>query len=146
MNFKSAQSILLIITLYSNCYCIGGKNKFDKQGQRHGRWITYHDSTKTTAVSKGRYRHGKECRTWKYYTHEGIVYKKEKYRRKNNTIVTTFYHPNGKIQSKGIAKMVEETDGTHYYWEGEWEYYSQEGKPIKTVLYKEGKQVGITKY
>ena len=122
------------------------QNKFDRKGMRHGRWNFYYDDANTKISMNGRFRHGREKGMWKYYTIGGEIYKEEKYKRFRSMIITVYYHKNGKISNEGKAKIADEKDGLHYYWNGDWKYYSEEGTHIKTIIYKNGKVIKEIKY
>ncbi|CAN5916382.1 hypothetical protein BH24BAC1_BH24BAC1_39840 [soil metagenome] len=123
-----------------------GKNKYDGRGQYHGRWITYHDNTKTKVMNKGRFRHGLQIKTWYYYTDKGTLYRKEVYQRKGEEIATTLYHPNGTVSVTGVAKRVEDAVKIHYFWQGFWHYFTEEGQPHKKAYYSNGVLVETTLY
>jgi antitoxin component YwqK of YwqJK toxin-antitoxin module len=108
---------------------------------REGYWIEYSDTTNKIPMNSGKYHLGIQTGRWKYYFDDGTVRKKE--RIGNKYIVTKYYHPNGKIKSKGKA-IVDRTDPVylHYYYEGAWMYYDENGKPEYRIVYSRGEQVG----
>jgi antitoxin component YwqK of YwqJK toxin-antitoxin module len=115
-----------------------GKNKYDKRGQYHGRWTVYHDDAHTQVMTKGRFRHGRQIKTWYYYTQDGTLYRKEVYQHKGEEIATTLYHPNGTIAVTGTAKRVEDPVKIHYFWQGYWHYFTEQGQPQKKSYYSNG--------
>lgn len=123
-----------------------GKNKYDKRGQYHGRWVTYHDDAKKVVMNKGKFRHGLQIKTWYYITDNGTLYRKEGYQRKGEEIATTLYHPNGTVSVTGTAKRVEDAVKIHYYWQGFWQYFTEEGQPHKKAYYSNGVLVETTVY
>ncbi len=140
------KNILLLLSFALLClpaYSIqqGKKEKgFDKNGQRDGKWCTYYDQSKGIKDKVGKYKHGEQVGKWKYYTHEGILYKEERYNLRKHRIHTKIYK-NGKLLKTGKARIVDEPDGIHYYWYGEWKYYNENGKLEKIIIYDNGKAV-----
>lgn len=115
-----------------------GKNKYDKEGLYHGKWTFFYDDN-TTVMRKGKFKHGQQVRKWMYYLADGTRYRREKYRRANDEVHTTLFHPNGKVAVKGVAQYYENATKIHYYWQGDWKYYTEDGKFLKTVFYSKGK-------
>jgi len=113
----------------------GFKNKL-----RTGLWVTYWDTSNTIRESKGRYKNGNERGVWRYFFQDGKLREKEAYRFQR--IRTTTYFPNGKIESKGYAKLIKDGNNLHYYRYGEWKKFSEDGKLCKIVIYEKGMQVG----
>lgn len=124
-----------------------GKNKHDAGGNPHGRWVYFYDEDEKNVMRKGRFNHGEQRRVWKYYMEDGTLYRKEKYRRGKplRKVKTTLYHPNGKAAVKGMALQYEDELKIHYYWDGDWRYYAEDGKLEKRVQYQKGNLVQ-TKY
>lgn len=124
-----------------------GKNKYDGGGNAHGRWVYFYDEEEKTVMRKGRFSHGDQRRVWKYYLPDGTIYRKEKYKRGKplRKVKTTLYHPNGKTAVKGVAFQYEDEMKIHYYWDGDWRYYAENGKLEKKVQYQKGNLVQ-TKY
>jgi antitoxin component YwqK of YwqJK toxin-antitoxin module len=124
-----------------------GKNKYDYGGNSHGLWVFYHDDEEAVLMRKGRFKHGEQRRVWTYYLPDGTLYRKEKYKRGKPTrkVKTTLYHPNGKVAVKGVALQYEDHLKIHYYWDGDWRYYAEDGKLEKKVQYNKGNPVQ-TKY
>lgn len=111
-------------------------NRFNKQGHRTGKWITYTDSTKTKKLAEGRYKDGNPVRKFKYYTMEGVLEREEITRFK--VLKTTFYYPDGTRHFKGKARIDDKTDKIHYYFFGRWKYYDERGKLQKYCYYQKG--------
>src|SRR5688500_11069863 len=55
-------------------------NAFDKDKEYHVLWKVYLDDDKQKLIRKGRFKHGKEVGTWRYYYPGGGLYMKEKYK------------------------------------------------------------------
>ncbi|ALJ00829.1 toxin-antitoxin system YwqK family antitoxin [Rufibacter tibetensis] len=114
-------------------------NRFDKKEFKTGRWRTFHDADSKVLHYKGRYRHGKEVGSWKTYTADGKLYFTEKIRRRKESIKTVYYHPNGKVSHRGTAFLKDaEHGGVHFYWDGDWEYFDESGKPIGIKKFVKG--------
>ena len=105
-------------------------NKYD------GLWIAWSDSMKKNVESRGHYKKGKETGVWRYYFDDGTLRRKERYSAKG--ISTKYFYPNGKIKSKGKAILDDEEDFLHYYYQGDWIYYSEDGKPEQVITYERG--------
>lgn len=110
-----------------------------KDGQRHGLWVSYTDSTKNIPEWKGKFKNGNEKGTWKYYHPNGTIRKKEKYRL--HKIKTRTYYPNGQLESAGSAKIDESENKLEYYYWGPWKYYSETGKLIRIAFFEKGNLV-----
>ncbi|TPE45918.1 toxin-antitoxin system YwqK family antitoxin [Pontibacter mangrovi] len=119
-------------------------NRFDKNGERHGRWKVYFGETEVM-IRNGRFRHGVEVGKWKYYYPDGTRYMVEKYSRRDNNIQVTKYHENGSLARKGTARILRSTFKDHYYWFGDWQVYDTLGNYSHTETYKSGNLVGTTK-
>jgi antitoxin component YwqK of YwqJK toxin-antitoxin module len=119
-------------------------NRLDKNGNRHGFWIHYWDD-ESNIQRKGRYAHGKEIKTWKYYSLEGKLIKTEQYNRSQQIITIKTYHPNGKKESQGQACLVNEEGSLHFYWQGEWKFYDDHGRLERTEWYEKGSQKSHSK-
>ncbi|MFD2515602.1 hypothetical protein ACFSRY_17140 [Pontibacter locisalis] len=116
-------------------------NRFDKEGKYHGRWKVYFGKD-DVLIRNGRFRHGREVGTWKYYYPDGTLYMKEKYSRKSEMIKVEKYHENGALARKGKAVMARTYTIDRYYWTGEWEVYDEKGNFSHTELYSGGNLVG----
>jgi antitoxin component YwqK of YwqJK toxin-antitoxin module len=114
-------------------------NRYDKKQLKHGRWRTFHDAEEKVVHYRGKYRHGKEVGQWKTFTPDGKLYFTERIKRRSRSYQTVYYHPNGKVSHKGMAYMRDaEKGGVHFYWEGDWEYFDQEGKSLGIKTFVKG--------
>ena len=116
-------------------------NQF-KNSLRNGLWITYNDTTRKQVEQKGRFKAGREIGTWKYFSDNGTIRKKEKFRK--NKILTTTYYPEGMKESSGTALITEEGDELHYYYTGTWKFFRKSGEIDKIVVYDKGKEISST--
>ncbi|MFL5765776.1 MAG: toxin-antitoxin system YwqK family antitoxin [Bacteroidia bacterium] len=124
--------------------CISQKINRFKNKERQGKWVIYHDSTETHIDNIGKYRKGAPKGVWKYYDENGRIAKKEKYRFRK--IYTTFYHPNGKVQKQGKAKVVKEDKLLHFYFYGNWYVYDSTGALISKQVFESGKKISEINY
>jgi len=115
-------------------------NAFDKNKEYHGRWKLY---LQDNLVRNGRFKHGQEVGTWRYYYPSGNIYMVEKYKRNSPVIEVWRYHENGKLAKSGKAKYYNTETLAHYYWEGEWNVYDEQGNFTHTETYLKG---NILKY
>jgi antitoxin component YwqK of YwqJK toxin-antitoxin module len=112
----------------------------DRQGQRQGRYRTYYDEARTQLFTRGRYRHGQPVGRWRYYAQAGELQRQERYRRHGYSNIV-YYHPGGQVARRGRARVVEEQAGPHFYWLGEWQYFSPTGRLDSVQVYSLGKRV-----
>jgi hypothetical protein len=120
--------------------CVGSHpaERLDRHDQRQGRWTTYYDEARTQLFTRGRYRHGQPVGCWRYYALGGRLQRRERYRRHGFSDIT-YYYPGGEVARQGRARVVEEASGPHFYWLGEWKYYSLAGALDSVQTYNLGK-------
>ncbi len=111
-------------------------NKYNKYGERTGKWVTYIDDAKKIKSMQGRYRNGKSVGK-NYYYSEGILERKEICRFKK--MKTTFYYPSGNIKRKGNARIDNTKTEIHYYFYGTWKSYKETGELEKISIFEKGK-------
>lgn len=126
--------------------CVGSRatERLDRHDQRQGRWMSYYDDARAQPFTRGRYRHGQPVGRWRYYATTGRLQRLERYRRHGFSDIT-YYYPNGQVARQGRARVVEEPSGPHFYWLGEWNYYSATGCLDSVQTYKLGKRLS-TRY
>ena len=139
---RSALHVLFLVQLITISLFSQHKNKFNKHGERTGKWIIFIDEQKKIKSMEGRYHNGKSVGKSLYYSNNGELERKEICRFKK--IKTTFYYPNQNIKLKGNAR-IENTDTLHYYFFGKWKSYNERGKLEKISIYQKGKLIQ-TKY
>jgi hypothetical protein len=134
------RTLLFILLAGLATACAGSRSAehLDRHDQRQGRWNTYYDDARTQLLTRGRYRHGQAVGRWRYYTLAGAVQRRERYRRHGFSDIT-YYYPGGKVARRGRARVVEESAGPHFYWLGEWSYYSLAGALDSVQTYNLGK-------
>ncbi|MEJ7665912.1 MAG: hypothetical protein WKG07_43545 [Hymenobacter sp.] len=127
--------------------CVGSRTapeRLDHHGQRQGRTRTYYDEAHTQLLTKGRYRHGQAVGRWRYYAQAGEPQRQERHRRHGLSDIT-YYYPAGRVARRGRARTVDEPQGAHFYWFGEWQFYSPAGALDSVQMYEVGKRIS-TKY
>lgn len=141
------RNILVIIILYlvaAACTATRPAERFDRQGQRQGRHRAYYDDARTQLLTRGRYRHGRPVRRWRYYALAGELQRQERYRRHGFSDIS-YYYPGGQVARQGRARVLDEPSGAHFFWLGEWQHYSPAGTLDSVQLYELGKPVS-TRY
>lgn len=132
--FKQFLTFLGVISLFLSA-CHPKINRF-KKGQQHGLWIVYKDSTHTAFLTKGKFRNGIQVGKWIYNSPGEIKERTEIYRGKKIRI--KHFHPNGKTAVTGKARIVIEERKLHFYYQGPWHYYLENGQLEKTVWFDKG--------
>lgn len=138
------KKIIFFILFLSPLLSYSQKINRIKNGNQHGKWITYHDSAKTHIDAIGRYKKGFQKGVWKFYTEQGSLDKKEIHRF--GKIKITSYFPNGKIKKQGKAKIVIEGKYIHFFYYGDWYVYDSTGTLLKKQFYKEGTRISEINY
>ena len=137
-------SILVLMGLATACVGSHATGHLDRHDQRQGRWTTFYDDARTQLFTRGRYRHGQPVGRWCYYTPTGSLQRRERYRRHGYSDIA-YYYPGGRVARQGRARVVEEPSGPHFYWLGEWSYYSLAGTLDSVQTYDLGKRQ-LTRY
>ncbi|WP_394776344.1 hypothetical protein [Flavobacterium sp.] len=52
-----------------------------------------------------------------------------------------YYYENGKVQSKGNTKLEANSVETHWFYFGDWKFYSDKGKLIEIKNYRNGELI-----
>ncbi|WP_418424494.1 hypothetical protein [Alistipes putredinis] len=101
-------------------------------------------------ISFGEYKDGKEIGTWYFFHDKGYLVAIQKDFGPNTQPILSdgeefvlpyrcyhiSYYPNGVIESEGIL-LWEISSQSDFTWEyGEWKYYDQTGKLIKTKVFR----------
>lgn len=89
--------------------------------KKEGKWIENYEQDSVIYKDVAYYKDDKPVKQWKTYVDDKI-YKKEKY--KNETCHVKYYHPNGKLQSKGKTRTETDSIETHWFYSGTWKFYS----------------------
>ncbi|MCJ8166302.1 hypothetical protein MKJ04_15750 [Pontibacter sp. E15-1] len=117
-------------------------NRLDADGRFHGRWKVWGPEGRGI-LRKGRFRHGKEVGTWRYYYPGGTLYLVEKHHRKSGLLRVRRYHENGALAKEGQAATVTEGGIIRYYWFGSWRVYDETGAYSHAEYYIDGKLLEI---
>jgi len=115
----------------------GPAERSDRQGRRQGRSRTYYDEARTQRFIEARYRHGQPVGRWRYYAQAGDLQRQERYRRRGFSDIR-YYYPGGQVARRGRARTVDELQGAHFYWLGEWRFYSPAGALDSVQVYRLG--------
>ena len=107
--------------------------KIDKK--KEGLWVDNYEQDSTTYKSLEYYKNDQPVKKWKSYIN-GKIYKTEKY--KNGICIVRYYYENGKLQSKGKTKIEVNAVETHWFYFGDWKFYSDKGKLTEIKNYKNG--------
>lgn len=107
--------------------------KVDKK--KEGLWVDNYEQDSTTYKSFEYYKNDQPVKKWKSYIN-GKIYKTEKY--KNGICIVRYYYENGKLQSKGKTKIEVNTVETHWFYFGDWKFYSDKGKLTEIKKYSNG--------
>lgn len=117
-------------------------------GKRSG--VFKYFSGKGALISFGEYKDGKEIGTWYFFHDKGYLVAIQKDFGPNTQSILSdgeefvlpyrcyhiSYYPNGVIESEGIL-LWEISSQSDFTWEyGEWKYYDQTGKLIKTKVFR----------
>ncbi|MFT2007632.1 toxin-antitoxin system YwqK family antitoxin [Pontibacter sp. 13R65] len=102
-------------------------NRFDKEGQFHGRWKVYHEED-GYLIRKGRFRHGREVGKWKYYYPDGTTYMVERWKPRKGEILVKRYNENGTLNREGKARLDTTGERLRFYWFGDWKVYNENGQ------------------
>lgn len=139
MNLLNLKLLLVGVLLFPLSIMCQRLNRYNKQGERKGRWVVYLDSAKTIKSMEGRFRNGNSVGKAFYYTMDGKLERKEISRFKK--LKTTFYYPNGTVHLKGKARLDDNPEKIHYYFYGKWKHYDSTGRLVKYRYYEKGKLV-----
>ncbi|MBK6447111.1 MAG: hypothetical protein IPF81_17960 [Bacteroidetes bacterium] len=144
MNLKLVRStfIPILLTVFAakaDAWFLQPKRNQLKNGVRHGYWVIYADSAKTILESRGHYRNGHETGTWKYYHENGKLRKIERFSKQR--IRTKYFYENGKRKSAGNAMLRIEGESLHYFYQGPWKYYNEDGVLKSIVIYERGEEI-----
>ena len=139
MNFKILKGSFLILILllsYSSC-----KTNRIINNERHGKWIDLDTIGSVFYKSVGRYKNGLEKGTHRQFSNKKL-HRKEKY--KNGICQTTYYYPNGKIMSEGNTELEITEKEMHWFYQGDWRFYDENGSLLGINTYEKGELINQT--
>ena len=122
--------------LISGCKSKPVNQTIDKK--KEGIWIDNYEQDSIKYKSVEQYKHDEPVKKWKSYI-DGKIYKTEKY--KNGICTVKYYYKNGKLQSKGKTKIETDTNEMHWFYFGDWKFYSEKGKLIEIKKYNKGELI-----
>ena len=114
-------------------------NRYDAQGRRQGKWITWWDEEKKIPMNIERYKDGRERGCCRYYYMDGS--KRLQFNaRKDGRMKVKYFTESGQLEKKGWAVMIYDIQEIRYSWNGNWKFY-ENGKLVKKSVYKMGEEV-----
>jgi antitoxin component YwqK of YwqJK toxin-antitoxin module len=129
--------ITLCLTLsFIGCKTAPINQKVNKK--REGLWIENYSVDSSKYKSIGKYKNDDPIKKWRYYLN-GKIIKREKY--KGTICKTKTYFENGKIQSKGHTKTITNNIEIHWFYDGDWNFYNEKGKPTIVKKYNNGELI-----
>ncbi|MCA0428163.1 MAG: hypothetical protein LCH37_12070 [Bacteroidetes bacterium] len=133
--------LVFILVIQGACrHPLFSVNFRDKKDRKQGLWKVYYDSDNKKLYYKIRYKNNKPTGKVSYYYPDGKLQQQEIYKR-NKTILTTYYWPNGKPELKGTAQLIITPDTTIYQWIGPWEKFDSTGKLTEVRTYRNGQRI-----
>ncbi|WP_237586917.1 toxin-antitoxin system YwqK family antitoxin [Pontibacter russatus] len=113
-------------------------NRMDKLGRYHGMWKLKGPDGETL-IRKGRFRHGREVGTWRYFYYpSGRLYMLERHLRRQDFMTVQCFHENGALAREGQARVDETERDIRYYWFGSWKVYDERGEYSHSEYYEKG--------
>jgi len=133
---------LLILILFSflGCKTAEVNQKIDRK--KEGKWVDVYTQDNIQYKSVEYYKNDIPVKKWKTYI-GGKIYKTEKY--KNGICISKTYYENGKLESVGKTKLESDSVQTHWFYFGDWKFYSDKGKLISIKTYNKGEFVSEKK-
>ena len=114
-------------------------NRYDAQGRRQGKWVSYWDDGKKIPMNIERYKDGRERGRCCYYYMDGTK-RLQFMAYKDGRMKVKYYLESGKLEKKGWAVMIYDPQEIRYSWNGTWKFY-EDGKLVKKSVYKMGEEV-----
>lgn len=128
--------LLLFVGILFGCKSPAINQKIDKK--KEGVWIDDYIQDNIRYKSYEYYKHDQPVKKWKSYV-GGKIYKTEKY--KNGICIVKTYYENGKLESKGKTQLEVNRIETHWFYCGEWKFYSDNGKLKNIKNYEKGELI-----
>ncbi|WET04845.1 hypothetical protein [Flavobacterium sp. YJ01] len=130
----------IILVSFFGCKSKLINQRIDKK--REGKWVDIYVQDSTEYKSVEFYKNDLPVKKWKTFIN-GKLYKLEKY--KNGICIVKSYYENGKLESKGKTKLeISETE-SHWFYFGEWKFYSDKGKLFQIRKYEKGELISEQK-
>lgn len=128
MNLKNLVLVLFCGLMFLSCKSRLINQKIDKK--KEGVWIDTYSQDGTEYKSYEYYKNDFPIKKWKTYINSKI-YKTEKY--KKGICIVKSYYENGKLESNSVE--------THWFYFGEWKFYSDKGKLKNIKNYDKGELI-----
>ncbi|OXB08884.1 hypothetical protein B0A81_06905 [Flavobacterium plurextorum] len=135
----------LFLVFFCGLILLGCKPKAINQRidkKREGVWIDDYKQDNVRYKSYEYYKHDVPVKKWRMYI-DGKIYKTEKH-KKGISIVKSYYE-NGKLESEGKTKLEFNGGLAHWFYFGEWKFYSDKGKLKEIRNYNNGKLISEQK-
>jgi len=136
MKLKNIFLLFLFGLILLGCKSQPINQKIDKK--KEGVWIDTYSQDGTDYKSYEYYKNDLPVKKWKSYIN-GKIYKTEKY--KNGICIVKSYYENGKLESKGKTKFEADSVQSHWFYFGEWKFYSDKGKLKGIKNYEKGELI-----
>ncbi|MFC3161381.1 hypothetical protein SAMN05443633_101453 [Chryseobacterium arachidis] len=138
--------IISFVIIAVNISCKTKINQYVKDEnnarKRHGKWEEVYIDNKDTLITKGKYRRGEKVGIWKTL-YQNKLYEKNRVGKKLTRVKR--YFPDGTLMESGQTRLDISPKNYHWYYIGEWKYYSREGKLLyKKIYYKDQKADSIS--
>lgn len=134
-----------IVLFFCGALLFGCKSKPINQKidrKKEGVWMDDYMQDSIIYKSFEYYKHDQPVKKWKSYIN-GKIYKTEKY--KNGICKVKYYYENGKVQSKGATKIEVNAEQTHWFYFGDWKFYSDKGELTEIKKYNNGDLILVQK-
>ncbi|MDP5199151.1 hypothetical protein [Flavobacterium sp. DG2-3] len=129
-------TFILMLFSFLSCKTSVVNQKIDKK--KEGKWVDVYVQDNIQYKSIEHYKNDQPVKKWKTYI-GGKIYKVEKY--KNGICVVKSYYENGKLESKGKTKFETNSVESHWFYFGEWKFYSDNGKLKNIKNYDKGELI-----
>lgn len=123
----------IILLSFFGCKSVLINQKIDKK--KKGKWVEVYVQDSVEYKSVEFYKRDLPIKKWKTFIN-GKLYKSEKY--KNGICIVKSYYENGKLESKGKTKLELNETESHWFYFGEWKFYSDKGKLFQIRKYEKG--------
>ena len=121
------------ILIFSFFGCKTASVNQKKDHKKEGKWVDVYVQDSVEYKSIEYYKNDLPIKKWKTFIN-GKIYKTEKY--KNGICIVKNYFENGKLESKGNTKLEVNDSTSHWFYFGNWKFYSDKGKLTELKKYK----------
>lgn len=132
---------VLFLFVFFGCKTAPVNQKIDKK--KEGKWVDVYVQDSIEYRSTEYYKHDVPVKKWKTYIN-GKIYKTERY--KNGICIVKNYYENGKLESKGNTKLEVTALESHWFYFGDWKFYSDKGKLKGIKKYENGELLSEQKF